>query len=179
MQFFKGDELERQIDAAFAKATESQGYSLSNFYNQAYSTIPLGHFLFDNQLVPLSNAIRRDIFADAFSQIFEAWAFAGTFESYLLVFKKIFGDNATVMFEVPGPGQLNIDVESDGTETSPFVARRIVNNQYIYDNVVTHDGDRIVFRSFKGIESESELEKILFIMAPGGIFTQVSLTIST
>lgn len=59
-------------------------------YDGVYESIPLGRILVRRKRVPLTNAIRREVFQYSFMKIFEAWSFAGTAESYITVFKKIF-----------------------------------------------------------------------------------------
>lgn len=176
-EFFKGDALELKMYNSGLPALDNIGLGLDEFWSQCYEMIPMGEFLWDEKRVPLTNAIRRDVFVISFKQIFEAWSFCGTFESYILVFKKIFGDDSLIEFTVPAPGQLHINIEASGIQLSPFIARRIVDNAYVYDNVVDHVGDNIAFATVLGIETQDELEKVLYTMVPAGIYTEVSLTI--
>lgn len=178
MQYFKGDAKEIKVVAAGLSATEVIGLRLDAFFEGAYETVPLGEMIFDNAFAPLSNAIRRDIFARSFKQLFESFQHAGTFEAYLEVFRKIFGDDVEVEFTVPAAGKLNIVINSTNTEESTFVARQIVGNDFEYDPVITQDGqDTLVFSSIQGFTSEYELQTMLFEMVPGGIFTNITLTI--
>jgi hypothetical protein len=178
MQYFKGDATELKMYNSASNIMTILSSGLSDYFDNAYNGIELGEFLFDEKRIPLTNAIKREIFIDCFKEILEAWAFCGTFESYLTVFRKIFGEDATIEFTIPAVGRLQIDIETSGLVEYNFIAREIVNNAYVFYDIVDDVGDNIVFENFKGIETEAELEKILFQMVPNGIFTEVSLTIA-
>ncbi len=177
MQFFKGDATEQKMYAAAAPTIDLLSLVLSTYFTDAYGSVEMGELLFDSQRIPLTNAIRREIFITCFKQILMAWAYCGTFESYLTVFRKIFGEDAEIEFTVPGPGKLTIDVTSSGTQNYNFIAREIVDNDYVFSNIVDYDDNQIVFQAIQGIDTEAELITVLFTMVPGGIFTDVSLTI--
>lgn len=179
MQYFKGDAEEKKVVSVLAPILDLLSADKTAFFEQAYSTASLGEMVFDSQRTPLYNAIVRDIFRASFQQIFQAFGQAGTFESYILVFKKIFGDATSITFTVPGPGQLTIAIVASGFEISRFVARRIEGNAYIFEPVVTFGGDNIVFQTLKGFQSQYELEKMLYELVPAGVFTQISLTIGS
>lgn len=179
-QYFKGDEFELKFDQAAEPTMSDISLSLDEFLEGAYETAPLGDLIFDTGRSPLSNAIKKEIFRAAFKEIFDAFVKVGTFDAYLTVFTKIFGDDVDVEFTVPGPGQLNIDIEATNIEISNFVARYIEDNAYLFDNVIYEDGDgsdNIVFQSIQGFQSQYELEQMLFEMVPGGIYTQITLTL--
>lgn len=176
-QFFKGDVEElKYYNSGNPEMTVLSGEK-TDFFNDAYNCYILGEIIWDSGRSPLANAIPRDIFRTSFSALYDSFILAGSFESYLSVFRQVFGDDVTVVFTVPAPGKLEIDIEAEGIELSAFIARRIVSNAYVYDQVVTQDGDRIVFQSVKGLESEYELNQMLYEMVPGGVFTDITLTI--
>ncbi len=180
MQNFKGDPLELKFQAAGGGVMDLVAIQRDAFFDSAYDTQPLGDLLYNVDRVPLSKAIKQSIFRDAYTAIFEAFIVAGSFESYLTVFRKIFGTDVQVTFTVPAPGKLQIDIVSSGLETSNFVARTVVDNSYVYDNVIYDDGvntDNIVFQTVKGFQSQYELQQMLFEMVPGGVFTEITLSI--
>lgn len=176
--FFKGDELELKMYDAAAPALEEIGTFLDEFFEQCYLCKPMGALLYDERRVPLTNAIRREVFIDTFAEIFDAWIFSGTFESYLTVFRKIFTNDAVIEFTVPAPGKLIIDIEAPATQENQFIARVIESGSFVFYDMITQDGDFLVFRGFPGIETEYELNKMLFTMVPAGIYTEISLTLS-
>lgn len=177
MQYFKGDATELKYDAAGEPILTAISGQLDDFFEGAYETGPLGDLIFDDLRSPLSNAISRDIFRLAFKEIFDAFVNVGTFEAYITVFKKIFGDDVQVNFTVPAAGKLNIDIVAAGVELTEFITRYIQNNQYIIDEIVDDVDDNIVFQSIKGFTSQYELEQMLFEMVPAGIYTEITLTL--
>jgi hypothetical protein len=180
MQFFKGDDREKQFYESGKVIMDDLSAAKDDFLAGAYSAAPLGDLLWDDMRAPLSRAIKKAIFRDAFTAIFDAFVVAGTFESYLTVFREIFGSDVEVTFTVPAAGKLNIDIVSTDLVLYDFVARNIVDEAYVFDNVVYYDGDGtddIEFRAVKGFQSQYELEQMLFELVPGGIFTTISLTL--
>lgn len=176
-QFFKQTDLiEKKVYDIMGPVFDILSAERSDFFDDAYICDKLGEILWESNRSPLSTAMKKEIFSTSFEGITEAFVNAGTFESYLTVFRKIFGDDVEVTFTVPGPGKLNIDILAQGIELSNFVAREVVSDQYELSNVVTYDGlYNIVFQTIKGFTSQYELEQMLFEMVPGGIYTIITL----
>lgn len=177
MQYFKGDALEQKFDNAGEPILSDLSMQKDLFFAGAYGAAPLGDVIFDDLRSPLSNAIPKEIFRIAFAEIFEAFIAVGTFEAYLTVFRKIFGDDVDVTFTVPAAGKLNIDILANEVELSLFIARYIEDNAYVRDQVIDDEGDSIVFQSIKGFTSEYELNQMLFEMVPAGIYTNITLAL--
>lgn len=177
-QKFKGDDLELQMEASGADIMDSIELQLDAFFTGAYTAMPLGDSIYDSGRSPLSNAIDRDIFRQSFPELFTAFTVAGTFDSYITVFQKIFGLDVEIDFTVPAPGKLNIDIVAADVEISEFVARNIENNIYVYSPMVTQDLDQIVFQSIKGFKTQYELEQMLYEMVPAGVYTVITLTLA-
>lgn len=175
MQFFKGDEKEMKIYNAGKGVFDQTDLQKNLFFDGAYETYALGDMLYDSGRTPLSNAIPKDVFRSAFKEVFDSFLAAGTFENYLTVFRKIFGDDVVVDFDVPAPGKLTIDIEAAGVELSKFIARYIEDNEYINDYVVDDVGDNIVFQTVKGFTNQYDLEQMLKEMVPDGIYTDINL----
>lgn len=176
-QFYKGDEIERKFYEAIAPVIAQLETGKDEFYAGAYLSFKLGEVLYDSGRAPLANAIPREIFREAYAAIFDAFLVAGGLESYLLVFRSIFGDDVDVQFTIPGPGKLLIDINATGTQTFNIIGRTIVDDSYVLANIVSRDDFNIVGRGIKGFETQYELEQMLFEMVPGGIYTVISLTI--
>lgn len=177
MQFFKGDPTELKYFNSGRTVLELLSAQKTEFYNECYGCFVLGELLYDNDYAPLSNAIPREIFRESFATLFESFLQAGSFESYLTVFKNIFGDNVEVTFTVPAPGKLNIDIVATGLQTYGLTVREIIDDAYDYFTLVDDVGDRIVLQAVKGFESQYELEQMLFEMVPAGIYTEITLTV--
>jgi hypothetical protein len=177
-QNFKGDDFELQMQAAGTPAMDTVELQLDEFFDGAFTAMPLGDVLYDSNRSPLANAIDRDIFRASFPELFDSFVVAGSFDSYISVFHKIFGETADITFTVPAPGKLEIDILADEIILSNFVARQIVDNAYTYDNMLTQAGDQIVFQSVKGFKTQYELEQMLYEMVPAGIYTIITLNIA-
>lgn len=175
MQYFKGDDLEVKFVNCMKPIFDILSLQKSDFYLGGYETAPLGEMIYDTKRAPLSNAIARDIFRISFKQIFEAFVVSGTFDSYITVFRKIFGDTVEIEFTVPAPGKLNIDIVAEGFELSDFLSRYIEDNSYLFDEVIDYDDDNIAFQTVIGFTTQYELEQMLYEMVPAGIFTTITL----
>lgn len=177
-QYFKGDSEELKYYNSAAPILDILRDERETFFDEAYACFVLGEILYDSNRSPLSNAIERDIFRSSFESIFDAFTVAGSFESYIAVFKKIFGDDVDITFTVPDAGKLTIDIVAQGIELKTFVARSIVDDAYVFSPIVTQDGlDNIVFQSIKGFTSQYELEQMLFEMVPAGVYTNINLSL--
>lgn len=177
MQYFKGDEDELKMAAAGNDLMTQASDAKTEFFNDAYGCFVLGELLYDTGRAPLANAIPRDIFRETFESVFDSFVEAGTFESYMNVFRKVFGDDVGVVFTVPAPGKLLIDITSAGFVISEFLARQVEDNSYVFYNMIDDEDDFIVFQTVKGFTSQYELEQMLFEMVPDGIYTEITLTL--
>jgi isocitrate lyase len=177
MQYFKGDDLEKKYDAVAEPLLTELSEEKDAFFEGAYTSFPFGDLIWTQELSPLSKAILQSIFRETYPDIFAAFAVAGSFESYLDIFRKIFGTDVEVTFTVPAAGKLTIAITAVHLEISEFGARRVVDGAYVFDEVITRDGDTLVFQGVKGFQSQYELEQMLFELVPAGIFTDISLTL--
>jgi hypothetical protein len=177
MQRFKGDATEEKMIFVASGRTQAASTQKTLFYNGAYECFPLGEMLFDSARSPLANAIPKSIFREAFPEIIDAFIVGGSFESYLTVFRRIFGETVNVVFTVPAPGKLQILIESDGVNEEEILAREIEDDEYIFYELIDDEGDNIVFQTVKGFQSQYELEQMLFELVPGGIYTEITLTV--
>ncbi len=188
MQKFKGDTTEDKFIASGSPIMDQMSMAKDDFFEGAYDCGPLGDLLHDIKRSPLANAVKLEVFRNFYNTIYEAFRYSGSFESYLTVFAKIFGDSVEVEFNAdnlttpsspPGPGRLEINIIAEELELFNFVARHISNNAYLFDDVVQYDDDEqdnIIFQTIKGFHTEYELNQMLREMVPAGIFTQISLT---
>lgn len=178
-QYFKGDATELKYYNSGLPISDNLSAQKDIFFDEAYACFVLGELLYDNEYAPLARAIPREIFRESFATVFDAFLVAGSFESYLTVFRNIFGDDVEVTFTVPDPGKLQIDIVAAGFQLSEFVARSIVSNAYVFDEIIDDESDNIVFQTVKGFESQYELEQMLFEMVPDGIYTEITLTVGS
>lgn len=178
MQKFKeNDALEDKVEAIAEPLLTVIGSDLDTMLADADESGPFGDMIWESQRSPLASAIRKEIFRVGFKQIFESYVSVGTFEAYITVWKKIFGDSVDITFTVPGPGELDIEIETDIVELHDLVARRIESNIYLFDDLVDYNGDNILVQTIKGFQTQYELEQMLFEMIPVGVYTTISLSL--
>lgn len=177
MQNFKGDEFELKMEAAAEPILTQLSTEKTNFFEGCYETGPLGDLIVESNRSPLANAISPEIFRIAFKEIFDAFVKVGTFEAYITVFQKIFGESVVIEFSVPDPGKLNINIEAEGIELNKFISRYIEDNAYFFDYIIDQEDDNIVFQTVQGFTSQYELEQMLFEMVPAGIYTEITLSL--
>lgn len=178
MQRFKASDTEElKYYESAAPAMDLTSNELDAFATDAYTSQALGDLLYESNRAPLTNSVLQRVFRSCFSEVFAAFRVAGSFDSYITVFKKIFGEDVEITFTVPAPGKLEIDIVATGIEINDAIFRQIESNAYVNYEFVDYDGDNIVFQSVKGFESQYELETMLFEMVPAGIFTTITLTV--
>lgn len=211
VQNFKGDTVELKMEAVGAAPATAIELALNQYFDGIYGCIPLGEFLYDQNRVPLANAIKREVFIQCFQELFEAFAVAGTFPSYITVFKKIFGEDVQIDFVYQGTvtglaeygwiydedddfivdhlgdtiylgetfaaGRLKINVESSTLTQFTALADELLNEEYIFHELVDEVGDNLVFTGLLGIENESELLGVINVLVPIGIYTEVTLSL--
>lgn len=179
-QKFKGDAIELKYFNSGLPIMTAISMALDDFFAGAYNAGPLGDILHDINRSPLANAISLDIFRTSFNTIYNVFRSSGTFESYLTVFRDIFGNDVGVTFTVPAPGKLNIDIIATDLTEDPLLARHIAFETYLTDNIIWYDPSpaqgNILAQSIKGFKTQYELTQMLFEMVPDGIFTNITLS---
>lgn len=176
-QYFKGDATELKFEGSAAPTLNTHAAQKDLFYDDAYNCKAFGDIIYEDNLSPLARAITQEVFRDSFNEVFQNFVVAGSFESYLAVFEKIFGEDADVTFTIPAAGKLQIEITADEIELNDFVARTIVDNQYQYEEVIDDEAETIQFQTIKGFQSQYELEQMLYEMVPDGIYTEITLNL--
>lgn len=179
MQYFKGDETEKKFYNSGKNLFDTIEFQLDQMFLDVYNAQPLGDALYQADASPLANAIPQSIFRKSFNKTYDAFTVSGTFESYIEVFKRVFGDDVDVTFTVPAAGQLEIDIVASDLEVNEGAARQIELNTYVLYELMTQDDDNIVFQTVKGFKTQYELEQMLFELVPEGIYTTISLTVGS
>lgn len=176
-EYFKGDDTEKKFEASALPTLEDLEIQLNAFDQDAYECQAFGDIIFEDGRSPLSNAIDQQVFRASFNEVFQNFRVAGSFESYIAVFQKIFGESSDITFTIPASGKLQIDIVADEIELNDSVARIIESNQYVLYDLIDDEGDNIAFQSIKGFQSQYELEQMLYEMVPDGIYTEITLTL--
>lgn len=172
MQYFKGDELELKIEGAARTVTDRLVETVAAWFTDAYNSAGLGEILYDNKLVPLTNALARDIFVKNYGAILEKWEYVGSFESYLYVFTQIFGPTTRITFERLAPGALQINITTEQTGLLKWVNR--LGGSYMSD----HNGNNINLLAVYGIGTFYEVHGVLDSLNPAGIYLLVNFKLT-
>ena len=178
-QKFKGDATELKMEAAAKPAFDLCSVALDSFYDGCYSAEDFLLMLYDEGRMPFSDRVPRDSFVSFITEAIPNFPNTGTFESYLFILKAVFGEESTISFTVPAAGKLQIDVNASTALLFGFQAREFVGAHYDFYDMVTDDGDSIVFQSISGIESSAQLNALLNELFPVGIFTEITLSFFT
>lgn len=176
--FKETNALETRVAQVFETIQNQLSLDRDAFYAGAYTAEPLGDVFQNLNADPLARVLSPDVYRNSFPAIHDLFTRPGTFEYYLSVFRKIFGSNVVVEFEIPAPGVLNINVEAAELQLADFLAREIVDDEYLFREVVDQDGDNITFQILFGIKTQLEMDLLINELAPSIIFTTATLVLS-
>ena len=166
MQYFKGDDVEIKLSGSAQAVFENLQTELTAWFNDAYNSAGLGAILYDNNLVPLSQTIARDVFIKNYGEILRRWEYVGSFESYLYVFMQIFGPQTQITFEKLAPGALKIYIVTDQTGFINWLSQKA-------QEIRTQSGQPLMFKQVLGIENFYEVQGVLDSLNPAGIHLEV------
>jgi len=179
MQSFKQTDIqETKFNAVFDETLDLYNVDLDQFFEECFLSFLLGDILFDLKRDPMSGVITKVTFRESFPQIHDMFTRAGTFEFYLEVFNSIWGDDVEVTFSRPSAGVLEIDIEAVTAITEVFSSVKIENAQYVFTDVVDHEGDEILFQGYKGTKDQRELDALINELAPAGAFITATLIVT-
>lgn len=174
-RFKESDDLETKILAAVSAALNPISTDLDNFLAGAFTCYLLGDALYDADRDPMVGVVTRDVFRESFFAFHELFTKPGTFEFWLTLFRAIWGEDVEVEFTIPNPGQLVINISEVHVETFYLTARRIVNNAYIYENLITQADEKILAQVQIGFRTQQEVDAMTKEIAVNGIYTKINL----
>lgn len=155
---------------------QSLGVDHDTFFDEAFASYLLGDVLWNLDRDPLVGVVTKEVFRSSFPAIHELFTRPGTFEFYLSVFRKIFSADVDIEFEIPGPGQLVINVSAITYENFGILTREIVDDVYVYSNLVTSDlNEPIVGQGVVGIKTQAEMEGLISEISAYGVYTEINL----
>jgi hypothetical protein len=175
VQYFKSDSIELKMNSVVDPLFQAIDAGLDEFYSDGFDSNPFLLMLYDEERVPFSNRVPRVAFVDFIKQALINIQFTGTFETYLLILKSIFGDDSEIRFYVPSPGIIQIEVEAVTNSGFGVLVREIVDGSYVFYDLIDSDGDEFIFRGVIGIESEYELNLLFNEIIPAGLSPDISL----
>lgn len=174
-QYFKGDDIEMRMDAAGKPAFDLTNLALDAFYSDQGNATPFLLMLYDSGRMPFSDRVPRDSFPAFFREALARFPFTGTFESYIFILEAIFGEGSGVLFDVTGPGKLEISVNAASSLDFGWQAFEQIDGEQVISDVTDYLGNFINFAGVSGIDSEYELRMLLAEIIPSGIFADVVL----
>lgn len=166
MQYFKGDDVEIKLSGSAQAVFQNLQTELTAWFNDTYNSAGLGTILYDNNLVPLSQTIARDVFIKNYGEILRRWEYVGSFESYLYVFMQIFGPKTQITFERLRPGALKIYIVTDQTGFINWLSQKA-------QEIRTQSGQPLMFKQVLGIENFYEVQGVLDSLNPAGIHLEI------
>lgn len=179
LQSFKPNDLtEAKVRDAFLPLLNQLGIDRDSFYEGAYQSYVLGDVIYELKASPLAGPITQDIFRQSYFAIHDFFTFPGTFEFYLDVFRAVWGVDVGVEFEIPAPGKLIINIHALTVQVDDLLARRIVSNAYVYDEVLDHAGNNIGLQGKMGIKTQSEADALIKELYPAGLWVEINLELT-
>lgn len=127
---------------------------LQDYYNLVYESNLLGALIFDNQLSEIAKIINRELFIKTYWQIFNEETKNGTVDAHLYILYAIFGSNATIFVDQVSPLYVRYLIQTNTITLNNWLTKQ-------GDQMVTKNGDRLMFRSILSGLTNAELENLL------------------
>lgn len=127
---------------------------LQDYYNLVYESNLLGALIFDNQLSEIAKIINRELFIKTYWQIFNEETKNGTVDAHLYILYTIFGSNATIFVDQVSPLYVRYLIQTNTITLNNWLTKQ-------GDQMVTKNGDRLMFRSLLSDLTNAELENLL------------------
>lgn len=175
-QKYKGDALELKFDEAGKPAMAICGAALDDYYENAYSAQEFLLMLYDQGRMPFGSKIPRDDFVRFIIEAIPGFAVTGTFRMMIFLFKSLFGELTDIIFTVPAPGRLQVDVNASTLLEFNAI---FVEQDGETGNIIDHTGNELVFSAVSGIDTQYEFNQIMSEIFPAGIYPEVTLSFFT
>lgn len=127
---------------------------LQDYFNLVYESQLLGGLIFDNQLSEIAKIINRELFIKTYWQIFNEETKNGTVDAHLYILYAIFGSNATIFVDQQSPLYVRYLIQTNTITLNNWLTKQ-------GDQMVTKNGDRLMFRSLLSGLTNAELENLL------------------
>ena len=127
---------------------------LQDYFNLVYESNLLGALIFDNQLSEIAKIINRELFIKTYWQIFNEEQKNVTVDAHLYILYAIFGSNATIFVDQQSPLYVRYLIQTNTITLNNWLTKQ-------GDQMVTKNGDRLMFRSLLSGLTNAELENLL------------------
>lgn len=148
------DTEENKFYAVWLSLFEQTMQDLQDYYNLVYESNLLGALIFDNQLSEIAKIINRELFIKTYWQIFNEETRNGTVDAHLYILYAIFGSNATIFVDQQSPLYVRYLIQTNTITLNNWLTKQ-------GDQMVTKNGDRLLFRSILSGLTNAELENLL------------------
>lgn len=136
---------------------------LQDYYNLVYESNLLGELIFDNNLSEIAKIINRELFIKTYWQIFNEESKNGTVDAHLYMLYAIFGANATIYVEQTDPLCVKYLIQTNTITLYEWLTKQ-------GDQMITSQGDRLMFRTLLSGLTNAELANLLKATANYGEF---------
>jgi hypothetical protein len=175
VQNFKGDETELKLKSVAMPAFNLTLNSLNDMFENASNSEVFLLSLYDEGRMPYAQRVKREVFVPFIRKALENFPFVGTFDSYIFILREIFGADSDLFFEISDPGKFSVSVNASVDILFEAIAREHDNGVYTFFDLITSDGDNLVYKGLSGIETEAELYLLFAEIMPAGIVPTISL----
>lgn len=141
---------------------------LQDYYDLAYESQLLGGLIFDNKLSEIAKIISRELFIKTYWQIFNEEKKNGTVDAHLYILYAIFGSSATIYVETVNPLHVKYYIQTNTIQLQHWITK-------LGDNMVTKDGDNIMFRLILSNLTNEELANLLKATANYGEYLEFEI----
>lgn len=171
-QNFNGDSLELKFCGSFDLVFKDMRTALLALLEKSYGDKALGYTLYDAPATPLNSVFERDVFALYYDAIFKSFPYAGSFESYIFILKKLFGEQAGITFEILAPAAIRIEIASDKNTWFKWIESIIQKIKISDDN-----GNIIHFRRALQMTDHYKVRSILNIFKNPGVYIEFNISL--
>lgn len=168
-QYLVGDNDELLFHNVVKKYSAVYQAGLIAMFANCYNDQALGQVLYNLNQSPLYKAIPESVFIATFNAIFEKWRYVGNFESFITVFKAIFGNETTITFTKTAAGVLTIDVVAKAIYTYPRIT---LDGSYR----ITKAGDLRVSKKSIPILDYNQVSYVMQSLTPAGTTTIINFS---
>lgn len=141
---------------------------LQDYYNLVYESELLGGLIFDNQLSEMAKIINRELFIKTYWQIFNEETKNGTVDAHMYLLYAIFGSTATIYYERISPLVVKYWIQTNTISLEPWVTKH-------GEQMITKDGDALMFRSLLSGLTNAELANLLKATANYGGYVEFEI----
>ena len=169
IQLFRREEVDVKNFALWLACHNHTMSGLSDYFNDAYGNKKLAEVIYSGEHADFFKLIKKSIFIKCFSALLESANRIGSFETLTTIIKAIFGHSANVVYSVPAPGILSVDITQHSSDSLEWVT---VSG----GEIKTLDDEEIIFVSLLNkiyIDEIINLFKQFF--CPAGIIYKINI----